>query len=135
MLYSSDGYTTIPTSDGEYSLIINSVMTSSTGTYTCRVSNTAIPEVVMEDIDLTVNPGQPVEVYWYAVIGASGVLSIAILISLILLYMYCFSYSSKSVQLECVGSCLQGKHSGAEDLVVRVCVTHLSHKPIPPTVP
>ena len=52
---SSDNYTITQTTDGDYSLTIRSVTTSNTGTYTCQVNNTAIPKVVMEDIDLSVN--------------------------------------------------------------------------------
>ena len=59
---SSDVYRTTQTIDSEYSLIINNATTVSTGTYTCVVNNTAIPEVVMEQIFLTVRR----ELYCYA---------------------------------------------------------------------
>ena len=84
---SSDSYAIaqISTTDGEYSLTINSVTTSNTGTYTCQVNNTAIPEVVTGDIALTVNSKAPVAVYAViGVMGVGGVLFVTVFISLIL---------------------------------------------------
>ena len=52
---SSDRYEVRQTTDGTHSLIINSATIADTGIYTCHVNNTAIPAVVMDEIDLTVD--------------------------------------------------------------------------------
>ena len=52
---SSGSYRMIQTTDGDHSLIIKNATTANTGIYTCQVNNTAIPEVVTEQISLAVN--------------------------------------------------------------------------------